>query len=309
MGKISVANKKKEVNDVIGLIKPEIDTSTLEGEDSQSQPSQNSPTPKNPLPKSKSGCCRQLFIFGLGVFVFLVLFLSFACLVDYQQGNLGYHISLLPREVREFPFNAQKSVADVLYETPKEIQLVFDGVVKSVNGLMNSTYGKPTVEVNDVMGVETFFKIDVPQEDDNSVEMKTNVEDNDVFGVVGFFQNIFDDIASVFNANNEKVGDTADVHFIVNTNELPRSTLEGQSEERYPMTQSGIFKSEAQVEDSYIFDQTTDSKEGWDIDIPVEAIDEVFDDANEKNHQEDKRIEDKFRSLLPNQNPNHFHEK
>merc|ERR1711970_1121350 len=99
------------------------------------------------------------------------------------------------------------------------------------------------------------------------------------------------------------VGDTTDVHFIVNTNELPRSTLEGQGEERYPMTQSGEFESEAQVDDPYIFDQTTDSKEGWDIDIPVQAIDEVFDDAIEKNHQEDKRIEDKFRSLLPNKNP------
>jgi len=328
MGNISMKNTKKEENDKSSLIKPEIDNSTIEeDEDSHGDPSQNSPTPRNPLPKSKSRLCRKLFFLCFGLFVFLVLFISFVFFVDYQQGYLGDHNNqrLLPVKVREFPANVRKSVADMLYETPKEIQLVFDGIVKSVNGLINSTDSKPTVEAYDEIGDKTYVKIDVPRKKDkeanDEMEDKTyvmidvprekdkdiseeiendEVDDNDgMFGIVGFFLNIFEDIASVFNVNNKEADENVDVNSMINSTEIPKSTYYRLFDD----PQSDNFES---TEEPYIFNQRTQNKVLWDI--KIEVIDEVSDDSLEKNHEEEMSNNDKFRILLPNKNPNHLHE-
>ena len=56
----------------------------------------------------------------------MILFVSTACLVDYQQGNLATHTSQLPKEVREFPRQVGKYVVEVLHQTPKDLYRIFD---------------------------------------------------------------------------------------------------------------------------------------------------------------------------------------
>ena len=124
MGKISLPAKSKKADDVEGLIMPSENSPTPKktaGKVSQHL----SPTPKH-LTKTKAGCCRRACLFSLGLLVVLVLFVSTACLVDYQKGNLATHTSQLPKEVKEFPRQVGKYVVEVLYQTPKDLHRIFN---------------------------------------------------------------------------------------------------------------------------------------------------------------------------------------
>ena len=124
MGKISLPAKSKKADDVEGLIMPSENSPTPKktaGKVSQHP----SPTPKH-LTKTKAGCCRRACLFSLGLLVVLVLFVSTACLVDYQKGNLATHTSQLPKEVKEFPRQVGKYVVEVLYQTPKDLHRIFN---------------------------------------------------------------------------------------------------------------------------------------------------------------------------------------
>ena len=109
MGKISLPVKSKKADNVEGLIKP-YEKSPPPKKTALDISQHPSPTPKHPLSRTKAGCCRRTCLFNLGMLVVLVLFMSTACLVDYQQGNLATHTSQLPKEVREFPRQVGKYV-------------------------------------------------------------------------------------------------------------------------------------------------------------------------------------------------------
>eukprot|EP00092_Neocalanus_flemingeri_P022512 GFUD01024413.1.p1 GENE.GFUD01024413.1~~GFUD01024413.1.p1 ORF type:complete len:318 (+),score=88.76 GFUD01024413.1:50-1003(+) len=152
MGKISVSGKTKKPDDVIGLIKPDTNNTTPVKKSKDTiatpKPTQLSPTPKQPIPSTSYGPLRRCFLFSLGVFVVLVLFLSTACLVDYQQGTLAAHTSQLPRELREFPREAGQYLVGLLYEAPNDLQRVFNGAVDQVK-----TWTKKEDEVDSTMKV------------------------------------------------------------------------------------------------------------------------------------------------------------
>eukprot|EP00092_Neocalanus_flemingeri_P037516 GFUD01040850.1.p1 GENE.GFUD01040850.1~~GFUD01040850.1.p1 ORF type:complete len:337 (+),score=103.92 GFUD01040850.1:85-1095(+) len=151
MGKISVSGKTKKPDDVIGLIKTDTNhTTPVKSKDTIATPkrTQLSPTPRQPIPSTSYGPLRRCFLFSLGVFVVLVLFLSTACLVDYQQGNLAAHTSQLPRELREFPREAGQYLVGLLYEAPNDLQKVFNGAVDQVK-----TWTKKEDEVDSTMKV------------------------------------------------------------------------------------------------------------------------------------------------------------
>jgi len=143
MGKISVASSTKKADNVVGQknnLPREKNTAT--------DPTLNSPTPKNPLPKSNAGFCRRrrVFLFILGLLVVTVFFLSTACLLDYQQGNLTAHTSQLPRAMRDFPREVGKYGVTLLTETPKDLQKLFDVVVTKVK-----TWSRKTDEMDSTM--------------------------------------------------------------------------------------------------------------------------------------------------------------
>eukprot|EP00092_Neocalanus_flemingeri_P037518 GFUD01040852.1.p1 GENE.GFUD01040852.1~~GFUD01040852.1.p1 ORF type:complete len:337 (+),score=101.80 GFUD01040852.1:51-1061(+) len=185
MGKISVSGKTKKPDDVIGLIKPDTNhTTPVKSKDTIATPkrTQLSPTPRQPIPSTSYGPLRRCFLFSLGVFVVLVLFLSTACLVDYQQGNLAAHTSQLPRELREFPREAGQYLVGLLYEAPNDLQRVFNGAVDQVK-----TWTKKEDEVDSTMKVWQQIKeggkvsiesLELVLNSEKSEEAKRIVEEN-----------------------------------------------------------------------------------------------------------------------------------
>eukprot|EP00092_Neocalanus_flemingeri_P022513 GFUD01024414.1.p1 GENE.GFUD01024414.1~~GFUD01024414.1.p1 ORF type:complete len:337 (+),score=101.91 GFUD01024414.1:50-1060(+) len=185
MGKISVSGKTKKPDDVIGLIKPDTNhTTPVKGKDTIAAPkrTQLSPTPRQPIPSTSYGPLRRCFLFSLGVFVVLVLFLSTACLVDYQQGTLAAHTSQLPRELREFPREAGQYLVGLLYEAPNDLQRVFNGAVDQVK-----TWTKKEDEVDSTMKVWQQIKeggkvsiesLELVLNSEKSEEAKRIVEEN-----------------------------------------------------------------------------------------------------------------------------------
>eukprot|EP00092_Neocalanus_flemingeri_P037517 GFUD01040851.1.p1 GENE.GFUD01040851.1~~GFUD01040851.1.p1 ORF type:complete len:312 (+),score=94.32 GFUD01040851.1:51-986(+) len=244
MGKISVSSKTKKPDDVIGLIKTDTNNTTpVKSKDTIAtpKPTQLSPTPRQPIPSTSYGPLRRCFLFSLGVFVVLVLFLSTACLVDYQQGNLAAHTSQLPRELREFPREAGQYLVGLLYEAPNDLQKVFNGAVDQVK-----TWTKKEDEVDSTMKVWQQIKeggkvsiesLELVLNSEKSEEAKRIVEENrlkdrkveeeprlagplskgenigvgtddneledSLQGIADFFKNIFVDIASIFEDTKE----------------------------------------------------------------------------------------------------------
>eukprot|EP00092_Neocalanus_flemingeri_P037515 GFUD01040849.1.p1 GENE.GFUD01040849.1~~GFUD01040849.1.p1 ORF type:complete len:337 (-),score=90.53 GFUD01040849.1:54-1064(-) len=185
MGKISVSGKTKKPDDVIGLIKPDTNHITpVKKKVTIATPkrTQLSPTPRQPIPSTSHGPLRRCFLFSLGVFVVFVLFLSTACLVDYQQGNLAAHTSQLPRELREFPREAGQYLVGLLYEAPNDLQRVFNGAVDQVK-----TWTKKEDEVDSTMKVWQQIKeggkvsiesLELVLNSEKSEEAKRIVEEN-----------------------------------------------------------------------------------------------------------------------------------
>eukprot|EP00092_Neocalanus_flemingeri_P107253 GFUD01137662.1.p1 GENE.GFUD01137662.1~~GFUD01137662.1.p1 ORF type:complete len:312 (-),score=87.74 GFUD01137662.1:25-960(-) len=251
MGKISVSGKTKKPDDVIGLIKTDTNhTTPVKSKDTIATPkrTQLSPTPRQPIPSTSYGPLRRCFLFSLGVFVVFVLFLSTACLVDYQQGNLAAHTSQLPRELREFPREAGQYLVGLLYETPNDLQRVFNGVVDQVK-----TWTKKEDEVDSTMKVWQQIKeggkvsiesLELVLNSEKSEEAKRVVEENrlkdrkveeeprlagplskgenigvgtddnevedSLQGIADFFKNIFVDIASIFEDSKENIKQSDD---------------------------------------------------------------------------------------------------
>ena len=239
MGKISVASSTKKADNVVGLknnLPREKNTAT--------DPTLNSPTPKNPLPKSNAGFCRRrrVFLFILGLLVVMVFFLSTACLLDYQQGNLAAQTNQLPGAMRE----VGKYGVSLLIETPKDLQKLFDGVVTKVKTWSRKTdemdsamkaweqikEGKGiTIEsleavINSEKSREAKLLVEETAADDKKIEEKSSlfqslppmsrdanvkivadetvVEDADgLQGVADFFREILKDITSVFDTSEE----------------------------------------------------------------------------------------------------------
>eukprot|EP00092_Neocalanus_flemingeri_P107252 GFUD01137661.1.p1 GENE.GFUD01137661.1~~GFUD01137661.1.p1 ORF type:complete len:312 (-),score=86.34 GFUD01137661.1:25-960(-) len=251
MGKISVSGKTKKPDDVIGLIKPDTNHITpVKKKVTIATPkrTQLSPTPRQPIPSTSHGPLRRCFLFSLGVFVVFVLFLSTACLVDYQQGNLAAHTSQLPRELREFPREAGQYLVGLLYETPKGMERVFNGAVDQVK-----TWTKKEDEVDSTMKVWQQIKeggkvsiesLELVLNSEKSEEAKRVVEENrlkdrkveeeprlagplskgenigvgtddnevedSLQGIADFFKNIFVDIASIFEDSKENIKQSDD---------------------------------------------------------------------------------------------------
>merc|ERR1719318_198311 len=182
------------------------------------------PAPKHPLTKTKAGCCRRACLFSLGVMVVLILFMSTACLVDYQQGNLATHTSQLPKEVREFPKQVGKYVVEVIYQTPKDLHKIFN---KALNWTRKdesdrprkNNHRSPKFVLNDEVMHEIVLdqskediESSVPNEELPGLHENDNddtVVDEGLEEVTQFFVGIWKDVTSMFEATKgEKLTDS-----------------------------------------------------------------------------------------------------
>ena len=205
MGKISLNVKSKKADDVKGLMKHR-ENSPSPTKTATVVSQHPSPTPKHPLTETKAGCCRRACLFSLGMLVVLILFVSTACLVDYQQGNLATHTSQLPKEVKEFPRQVGKYVVEVLYQTPKDLHRIFN---VALNWTRKNDSG-PTSKI--IIGSQRLAIKDEILLDQTEGELSSLYEEgkddtvvvDGLEGVAQFFVGILNDVASMFAATTEE---------------------------------------------------------------------------------------------------------
>ena len=285
MGKIALPAKSKKADDVVGLLKPREDslTPTKKAPDVLQHPS---PTPKHPLTKTKAGCCRRAWLFSLGVMVVLILFVSTACLVDYQQGNLATHTSQLPKEVREFPRQVGKYVVEVLYQTPKDLHRIFDMALnwtrKNESARPRKKDRSPKFALND----EDLHEIVLDQSKEDIESSVPNGElpkegnddtvvDDGLGEVAQFFVGIWKDVAGMFEASNEE--ELTDVE--VTNNAIKRKVDVEESSGRVEMTQPGFNIDDNladQVHSPGFVEHTTENEDDWNNEV-IKVMEEIID--------------------------------
>ena len=170
MGKLNFSNKKAcdEETLVSPSSKPEINVS---------------PTPKQPRRQSKRGCCCYSCLFLLGIVVVLVLSLTLVCIIDYQQGNFGTSLSLLPREIQVFSNKTYQLIKQTPYDLHNLVDTAF-GLEKK-----NSTDQSSTI----LRGGKREEMFDLDHDHVRNSSELTVFDELSTF-VVG----IFDDFSSIF---------------------------------------------------------------------------------------------------------------
>ena len=207
---------------------------------------QLSPTPKNPLNKSKSGLCRRLLLFIIGILVILILLRTAACLLDYMQDgtSVGGNTDLYYREMGDFPKEVGQYVVAVLYQTPRDLQRMFDGVVNGVKNVRSSQELNPSMKTWESIKegkyntmkpfkkeeIEDYDLFERTQQESTTLTLDESEDltlEVGLLGVEGFFSSLFDDISSVFqyseDVNGEIAVDSSPVDkYMVETNAIPR---------------------------------------------------------------------------------------
>jgi len=284
MGKITLAAKSKKADDVEGLVKPS-ETSPPPTKTAPAVTQHPSPTPKHPLTKTKAGCCRRACLFSLGVLVVLILFVSTACLVDYQQGNLATHTSQLPKEVREFPRQVGKYMVEVLYQTPKDLHRLFEVALNWTRKKNDSDLGRRNLEAQKLALTEEILL-------DQSNEGESVVDDG-LEGVAQFFVGMLNDVASMFAATPEEVPEVSPDGEITN-NAIDRKVEVEESSERFVMTQSGVNTQADQVHSPEFFEHTTENEDDWNNEV-VKVMEEIYPDDGTSKVSSEKET---FTNLL-----------
>merc|ERR1719318_2113957 len=246
------------------------------------------PTPKHPLTKTKAGCCRRACLFSLGVMVVLILFMSTACLVDYQQGNLATHTSQLPKEVREFPKQVGKYVVEVIYQTPKDLHKIFN---KAFNWTRKDESDRPRKNNHRspkfVLNEEVMHEIVLDQSKEDT-ESSVSIEelpvlhekDNDdtevdegLEEVTQFFVGIWKDVTSMFEATKEE--ELTDIK--VTNNAITRKVDMEESSGRVQMIQQpGLDIHADQVHNPGFVEHTTENKDDWNTEV-IKVMEEIKD--------------------------------
>jgi hypothetical protein len=269
MGKISLTAKSKKADDVEGLVKPS-ENSPPPAKTAPDVSQHPSPTPKHPLTKRKAGCCRRACLFSLGVLVVLILFVSTACLVDYQQGNLATHTSQLPKEVREFPRQVGKYVVEVLHQTPKDLHRIFD---MALNWTRKKNHSDPSTSKNNLGLQKLVLNEEILLDQTNEEELSRiqeggnddTVVDDGLQGVALFFVGILNDVASMFTATTEEElkDSTSQTNVEITNNAIDRKVNVEESSESFEMTQPGVINIDDtrpdQVHSPGFFEHTTEN--------------------------------------------------
>ena len=282
MGKISLNVKSKKADDVKGLMKHR-ENSPSPTKTAPVVSQHPSPTPKHPLTETKAGCCRRACLFSLGMLVVLILFVSTACLVDYQQGNLATHTSQLPKEVREFPSKVGKYAVEVLYQTPKDLHRIFN---VALNWTRKNDSG-PTSKI--IIGSQRLAITDEILLDQTEGELSSLYEEgkddtvvvDGLEGVAQFFVGILNDVASMFAATTEEElkdsGSQPNVE--ITNNAIDRKVDEEESSESFEMTQPGVINIDDshadQVHSPRFFEHTTENEDDWNDEV-IKVMEEIY---------------------------------
>jgi len=274
---------------------------------------QLSPTPKNPLNKSKSGLCRRLLLFIIGIFVLLVLLRTAACLVDYTQDSTT--TNMYYREVGDFPKEVGKYVVAVLYETPRDLQRMFDSVVNTVKNIKRTSEDHPSMKktwesikegsfskINTVKEIEVaedhLFDSTSNDQEEGAGQDLTVVEDV-LSGTADFFSNLLKDVSSVFQDSENKPGDES---VMVETNAIPRHSHKHQKEETVAdMTEHGMLESDVQADKPQAAEHTTENNDDGVKDV-LDVMEEVWLEPTES-----RRNKDKFLNLIMKEEDSHNH--
>jgi len=275
---------------------------------------QLSPTPKNPLNKSKSGLCRRLLLFVIGIFVLLVLLRTAACLVDYTQDSTT--TSQHYREVGDFPKEVGKYVVAVLYETPRDLQRMFDSIVNTVKNIKSTSEDHPSMKKTwESIKEESFSKINTVKEIEVAENHLFDSTSNDQEGGAGqdltvevvlsgaadFFLNLFNDVSSVFQDTGNETSSPVDKD-MVETNTIPRHNHKHQKEETVAdMTEHGILESDAQADKPQAAGHTTENNNDGVKDV-LDVMEEVWLEPTES-----RRNKDKFMNLFMEEEDSHTH--
>jgi len=307
MGKITLAAKPKKADDVEGLVTPS-ENSPPPSKTAPAVTQHPSPTPKHPLTKTKAGCCRRACLFSLGVLVVLILFVSTACLVDYQQGNLATHTSQLPKEVREFPRQVGKYMVEVLYQTPKDLHRLFDEALNWTRRKNGSELSKNNLESQKLV-LKDEVLLDHIKEEELSNFSEEGADDiiveDGLEGVAQFFFGIFKDVASMFEATKEEERNDSGSSAIsvgITSNAIDRKVDVEESSERFEMTQPGVINIDDtpadQVHGPEYLEHTTENEDDWN-----DEVDEVMEEIKVT------RDEEIFRNILNDESNNkqHYH--
>jgi len=318
MGKISLTAKSKNADDVEGLVKP-CEKSPPPAKTAPDVSQHPSPTPKHPLTKRKAGCCRRACLFSLGVLVVLILFVSTACLVDYQQGNLATHTSQLPKEVREFPRQVGKYVVEVIQQTPKDLHGLFD---MALNWTRKKNDSDPAPSKNN-LGLQTLvLKDEILLEQSNEDELSSlqddggnddTVVDDGLQGVALFFVGILNDVASMFTATKEeelKDSGSPPNNVEITNNAIDRKVNVEESSERIETTQPGVIDIDDtradQVDSPGFFELTTENEDDWNEEV-VKVMEEVYPEGGISQIFSDKKTLKSLLMLNDEDNEKHTH--
>jgi len=274
---------------------------------------QLSPTPKHPLNKSRSGLCRRLLLFIIGIFVLLVLLRTAACLMDFTQDSSTTNMYF--KKVDDFPKEVGKYVVAVLYETPRDLQRMFDSVVNTVKNIKRTSEDHPSmkktwesIKEGSFSMVNTVKEIEVAK--DHIFDSTSNVQEGQgqdltvevvLSGAADFFSNLFNDVSSVFQDTKQETSSPVD-KYMVETNAIPRHNHKHQKEETVAdMTEHGMLESDVQADKPQAAEHTTENNDDGVKDV-LDVMEEVWLEPTES-----RRNKDKFLNLIMKEEDSHNH--